>query len=567
MKRTWPFLLALLVLAAPATQGQYQWTTNNGTFTYTPAATNVTITGYSGDDDAAIPSEITNLPVTAIGINAFGYNTALASVTMPNTVTSIGDEAFAGCSSLTSVSIPGSVTSIGVFAFLDTGLTNVTIPNSVTTIGGAAFGGCASLLAISVDSGNSFFSSSNGILFDASQTTLIEFPGGIGGNCMIPAGVTGIADAAFDGCSRLTSVTIPNSVTSIGYGAFTLCTSVTNVTIPDSVTTIGDQAFLECVQLTSANIPSSVTGMGAVPFLDCASLTAIVVDTNNPAYISLAGVLFDKSQTTLLEFPGGLGGNYAIPMGVTNIADAAFDDCYNLFSISIPQSVTSIVGDAFNECTGLNSVYFTGNAPNVDSTAFLENFGYDPATAYYEPGSSGWGNFSAITGIPAVELPAIAVTANPTNGAVPLRVSFTSSGIDSAGHTISNWNWTFGDGAASAAQNPSHTYTTAGVFSVALIETNRNGGLSAGSSASITASPPPGLASLALAGANLVFNGTNGQSGGTYYMLTSTNLALPLSQRTPVATNILSASGNFSITATNTVTPAVRQRFYILETP
>jgi len=49
-------------------------------------------------------------------------------------------------------------------------------------------------------------------------------------------------------------------------------------------------------------------------------------------------------------------------------------------------------------------------------------------------------------------------------------------------------------------------------------------------------------------------------------VLTSTNLALPLSQWMPVATNVLSASGNFTITATNAVNRSIPQRFYILLT-
>ena len=70
-----------------------------------------------------------------------------------------------------------------------------------------------------------------------------------------------------------------------------------------------------------------------------------------------------------------------------------------------------------------------------------------------------------------------------------------------------------------------------------------------------------GIASFSLSGANLVLNGTNGRSGATYYVLTSTNLTLPLSQWMPVATNVLSASGSFTITATNTVTRASRKGF------
>jgi hypothetical protein len=76
----------------------------------------------------------------------------------------------------------------------------------------------------------------------------------------------------------------------------------------------------------------------------------------------------------------------------------------------------------------------------------------------------------------------------------------------------------------------------------------------------------PSIASVSLSGANLVLNGINGRSGGTIYVLITSNLALPLSQWTPIATNVLNAGGNFTITATNAVTNSVSQRFYILET-
>ena len=75
----------------------------------------------------------------------------------------------------------------------------------------------------------------------------------------------------------------------------------------------------------------------------------------------------------------------------------------------------------------------------------------------------------------------------------------------------------------------------------------------------------PDIASFSLSGTNLVLNGTHGLSGGTYYVLTSTNLVQPLSQWMPVATNVLSASGNFTITVTDAVTPSLPQRFYILQ--
>jgi PKD repeat protein len=73
-----------------------------------------------------------------------------------------------------------------------------------------------------------------------------------------------------------------------------------------------------------------------------------------------------------------------------------------------------------------------------------------------------------------------------------------------------------------------------------------------------------GMAAVQVIGTNLVLNGTNGQSGGTYYVLTTTNIALPLTQWTRLATNLMTTSGNFTITVTNTVNPAASQQFYTL---
>ena len=76
----------------------------------------------------------------------------------------------------------------------------------------------------------------------------------------------------------------------------------------------------------------------------------------------------------------------------------------------------------------------------------------------------------------------------------------------------------------------------------------------------------PGIAGLSMSGANLVLHGINGQSGKTYVVLTSTNAAVPLSQWTPVVTNLLNANGSFSITVSNTFSAQIPRRFYVLQT-
>ena len=99
----------------------------------------------------------------------------------------------------------------------------------------------------------------------------------------IGSAVTSIGDKAFQGCGRLTSVTIPDSVTSIGKSAFEGCSDLTSVTIPDSVTSIGKSAFYECYGLTSVTIPSSVTSIGNYAFYGCSSLTSVVVEGRTTA--------------------------------------------------------------------------------------------------------------------------------------------------------------------------------------------------------------------------------------------------------------------------------------------
>lgn len=72
----------------------------------------------------------------------------------------------------------------------------------------------------------------------------------------------------------------------------------------------------------------------------------------------------------------------------------------------------------------------------------------------------------------------------------------------------------------------------------------------------------PVIQNILLNSANFVVNGTNGTAGQPCYLLSSTNLATPLSQWIRVSTNAFDGSGNFHIT--NTIGGG-RQNFYILQ--
>src|SRR5665213_54446 len=345
---------------------------------------------------ALLPSPDTSAPTTLLRFpaqsTACPSPTSEASPSIPivlptsrsPTVIRIEDWAFQV--GFASVTIPNSVTSIGSFVFVNCyNLNSITIPSSVTSIGEAPFASDNSLVAITVDTANAYYTSVGGVLFDKSQTTLIQYPeGNTATSYIIPNEVTIIGGNAL-GASSLTSVMIPNSVTSIGQEAFA-GSRLSSVIIPNSVVSIGAYAF-QYTLLTSVEIPSSVTDLGQWPFDDCTSLTAINVDSNNPAYSSVGGVLFDKSLATLLEYPAGAtASTYSVPTSVTSIGVQAFQDCASLTSITVPNSVASIGGLAFSNCANLTSLYFEGNPPSADSSTFDGDF----ATVYYLPGTTGW---------------------------------------------------------------------------------------------------------------------------------------------------------------------------------
>ncbi|MEY2429732.1 MAG: hypothetical protein QOJ40_2617, partial [Verrucomicrobiota bacterium] len=72
----------------------------------------------------------------------------------------------------------------------------------------------------------------------------------------------------------------------------------------------------------------------------------------------------------------------------------------------------------------------------------------------------------------------------------------------------------------------------------------------------------PVISSTVVSGGNLIFSGTNGTAGNTYYVLTSTNLIAPLSTWVRLQTNTFGPGGVFSVT--NAINPATPNRFFML---
>jgi fibronectin-binding autotransporter adhesin len=75
----------------------------------------------------------------------------------------------------------------------------------------------------------------------------------------------------------------------------------------------------------------------------------------------------------------------------------------------------------------------------------------------------------------------------------------------------------------------------------------------------------PQFGGTVVSGANVIFSGTGGVASGTYYVLATTNVALPRTSWMTIATNMFDANGNF--TFTNSMNPSVPRQFFQLQLP
>jgi PKD repeat protein len=105
---------------------------------------------------------------------------------------------------------------------------------------------------------------------------------------------------------------------------------------------------------------------------------------------------------------------------------------------------------------------------------------------------------------------------SPTSGTAPLAVQFT----DSSTLSPTSWSWTFGDGGTSTAQNPSHTYSAVGVYTVGLTVSNAGGSNSTSKTDYITVNARPDFSISASPSKQIVVRGS-----GTSFTVTVSSVA------------------------------------------
>ncbi len=349
----------------------------------------------------------------------------ITRVVIESGVSSIGDCAFLDCA-LTEISIPDSVTSIGNSAFENcVNLIDVMIPKGVLYIGDYAFCYCTSLQAFSVASQNIAFSVSDNVLFNKGKTQLIKYPAAkADSGYTIPASVTQIKEDAFDYLVNLNRIDVASGNTSFtsedgvlfnwaktSLIRYPSCMSWIEFFVPDGVVEIFPWAFSD-TELESLYLPRSIEKIGYfwsqnlrdiyysgsetdwntiekdgeafseinVHCIACGdALTWSIED--NVLIISGNGAMYDfeypkyNSKTDMLENADKVEpwyryrtwiGEIIIQPGVTNIGEYAFYDLSYLTNITIPNGVTSIGKDAFYKCASLTSVVIPDSVTSIE---------------------------------------------------------------------------------------------------------------------------------------------------------------------------------------------------------
>ena len=381
--------MMLFVVLCSLTAWAQNFTQNNVNY-YIASDGETAYVGSSSEatGDLTILDKITvdgkDYPVTVIDYYALS-GTSLTSVVIPNSVLRIEQHAFYDCEQLLTVTIGSSVTYIGFDAFyyaynvedvymyadpeaLD--WSNEGACDDFKTSGGSTICHVSNAAAWTKK-----FAGIVNLIFRDETSVPISFTYDEATQTLTISGTESMSKYNSSSSpweeyyNKATKLVIEEGVPNISAYAFNFFNQLTDVTIPSSVRIISYRAFSYCNELTSINIPATVLVIDdASCFYSCEKMTAINVASDNPAYKSIDGVLYNKDGTELICCPAGKA-TVNIPNGVTEICPYAFFENQNLTTVELPASVRWIDSEAFGGC-GLSSINIPENVYDISWAAF-----------------------------------------------------------------------------------------------------------------------------------------------------------------------------------------------------
>lgn len=238
-----------------------------------------------------------------------------------------------------------------------TGPSNVTIRSNISAISTNAFDKVKTT-SFKVDSGNQYYKSINGVLFNKSGTLLVRFPTEKGGSYTIPSTVTKIAGSAFYQCNKLTKITMSNKVASLGTYSFSSCDKLETITLSNSITNLPYELFSGDTNLKSVHMPSKLKKISELAFSDCFNLSSISIPSG---VTTIEGEAFSGCRSLT---------SVTLPDALSSISYGAFEDCYALTKVNYGRNMTYIPSECFSECKKLTTVTNINNVESISYAAF-----------------------------------------------------------------------------------------------------------------------------------------------------------------------------------------------------
>lgn len=346
-----------------------------------------------------------NNKLTYIGYGAFRNCVSLKKIVLPESLKTIDDKAFEKCYKLSSVQLGKNVKKIGSRAFAKTyKLKRINISKKTKYVQKGAFEKCTGLTDVKFANPETKLESS--VFYGCKSLK----------KAVLPKKIKNIPESTFAKCSKITKVVLPKKVSIIQKRAFAECSSLKSVklnakvyavgdkafadsgleniklnanmqfigngafqgtnikslTLRSKVTFIGNRVFANCEKLKKISIPASVKGINPGAFNNCVSLREINVAAGNKDYCSVAGVLYNKSMTKLIQYPlHKTSASFRAPGRLERIRSNAFRG--NSYLKNVTVSATSIGKAAFSEMDNLRSVTILSGTRKIEKRAFQYN--------------------------------------------------------------------------------------------------------------------------------------------------------------------------------------------------
>lgn len=298
----------------------------------------VSLIRYKGNAEELKLDTLDGYIIEKVGTKCFYGNTTLKKVTLGENVKELGNYAFADTEIQVVIPENSVLNKIGEYAFSGNVTEKISLPDSVTIIG-------------------------NGAFKDSALQTI-----SIGKNSELQT----IGELAFYN-TNISEVYLPAKLSEVGAEAFKNVETLQNAEIADGSVKLklNNSAFEGC-GISEITIPARVFYIGEYTFGSCPNLQNISVDDDNSSYTSIDGVLCSSTETTLLQYPCGKEGAYAVPEQIKVLTYESFKNASKLTEISFGKGskITTIGVRTFSGCSALKKINIPDSVVSIDMYAF-----------------------------------------------------------------------------------------------------------------------------------------------------------------------------------------------------